>query len=132
TIITNSSMYLNFTDPELYQRSLQVDLKISVRRRALGDKVFEGRIYIIDNQIDPVTRAITVRALLPNDNGELKQGMLMSIDLYANQRESLVISESALVPMGSSNFVFVVELQDDQQVVERRQVTIGQRLHGAV
>ncbi len=132
TINDDSRMKLDFTVPELYLRSLRVDLPISARSRALGDKVFEGRIYSIDNQIDPVTRAITVRALLPNDNGELKQGMLMSIDLYANQRESLVISESALVPMGSSNFVFVVELQDDQQVVERRQVTIGQRLHGAV
>src|SRR5690606_494280 len=100
TINDDSRMKLDFTVPELYLRSLRVDLPISARSRALGDKVFEGRIYSIDNQIDPVTRAITVRALLPNDNGELKQGMLMSIDLYANQRESLVISESALVPMG--------------------------------
>lgn len=132
TLNDDSRMKLDFTVPELYLRSLRVGLPISARGRALGDTVFEGRIYSIDNQIDPTTRAITVRALLPNDNGKLKQGMLMSIDLYANERESLVISEAALVPLGSSNFVFVVQPQDDQLIVERRQITIGQRLHGAV
>ncbi len=132
TLNDDSRMKLDFTVPELYLRSLRVGLPISARSRALGDTVFEGRIYSIDNQIDPTTRAITVRALLPNDNGKLKQGMLMSIDLYANERESLVISEAALVPLGSSNFVFVVQPQDDQLIVERRQITIGQRLHGAV
>ena len=130
TINDDSRMKLDFTVPAIYLRSLQVDLPIMARSRALGDKVFEGKIYSIDNQIDPVTRAITVRALLPNDDRELKQGMLMSINLYANKREALVISEAALVPLGSDNFVFVVQPQGETLTVERRQVTIGQRLRG--
>ena len=132
TINDDSRMKLDFTVPAIYLRSLQVDLPIMARSRALGDKVFEGKIYSIDNQIDPVTRAITVRALLPNDDRELKQGMLMSINLYANKREALVISEAALVPLGSDNFVFVVQPQGETLTVERRQVTIGQRLRGFV
>jgi membrane fusion protein (multidrug efflux system) len=132
TINDDSRMKLDFTVPAIYLRSLQVDLPIMARSRALGDKVFEGKIYSIDNQIDPVTRAITVRALLPNDDRELKQGMLMSINLYANKRKALVISEAALVPLGSDNFVFVVQPQGETLTVERRQVTIGQRLRGFV
>ena len=132
TINDDSRMKLDFTVPAIYLRSLQVDLPIMAKSRALGDKVFEGKIYSIDNQIDPVTRAITVRALLPNDDGELKQGMLMSINLYANKREALVISEAALVPLGSDNFVFVVQPKGNELTVERRQVNIGQRLRGAV
>ena len=132
TINDDSRMKLDFTVPAIYLRSLQVDLPIMAKSRALGDKIFEGKIYSIDNQIDPVTRAITVRALLPNDDRELKQGMLMSINLYANKREALVISEAALVPLGSDNFVFVVQPQGETLTVERRQVTIGQRLRGFV
>lgn len=132
TVNDDSKMKLDFTVPDIYLRSLQVGLPIAARNRALGDNTFNGEIYSIDNQVDPVTRAITVRALLPNESGDLKQGMLMSIELYANKRDALVVSESALVPLGSNNYVFVVQSMGDQTTVDRRQVTIGQRLKGSV
>lgn len=132
TLNDDSKMKLDFTIPAVYLQSLQVGLPIIARSKALADKVFEGKIFSIDNQVDPVTRAITVRALLPNPKAELKQGMLMSVELYSNKRQALVVSESALVPFGSSNFVFVAHPQGEQSVVERRPVTIGQRLHGEV
>lgn len=132
TLNDDSKMKLDFTVPAVYLQSLQVGLPIIARSKALADKLFEGEIFSIDNQVDPVTRAITVRALLPNPDAELKQGMLMSVELYSNKRQALVVSESALVPFGSSNFVFVVSPQDDESIVERRAVIIGQRLHGEV
>lgn len=132
TINDDSKMKLDFTVPAVYLRSLKTGLPIIAKSRDLGDKVVKGEIYSIDNQIDPVTRAITVRALLSNEAGDLKQGMLMGIELYANKRQALVISESALVPLGSNNFVFVITSDDEQTVVDRRQVTTGQRLKGEV
>jgi len=132
TLNDDSKMKLDFTVPSVYLRSLKVGLPIHARSGDLGNKNFQGEVFSIDNQIDYVTRAITVRALLPNDQLELKQGMLMSLELFADQRESLVISESALVPLGSNNYVFVVEKNGDTTTVDRRQVTIGQRLQGAV
>lgn len=132
TLNDDRKMKLDFTVPAVYLQSLQVGLPIIARSKVLADKLFEGEIFSIDNQVDPVTRAITVRALLPNPDAELKQGMLMSVELYSNKRQALVISESALVPFGSNNFVFVATHQDDKTIVERRAVMIGQRLHGAV
>src|SRR5690606_34092206 len=69
---------------------------------------------------------------LDNKAHELKQGMLMQVDLKALPRDALVISESALVPLGSNNFVFVVHQDGDGFVVERKQIHIGERLAGAV
>lgn len=82
----------------------------------------------IDTRIDPVTRTVTVRALLPNDDARLRPGMFMTVILEKNPRDAIVIPEISLVPEGSSKYVFVID--NDQAV--RREVTIGTRLPGTV
>lgn len=132
TLNDDSKMKLDFTVPAVYLRNLHEGLPVVAKSRDLGDKEFAGEIVSIDNQIDEVTRAIKVRALLDNKNHELKQGMLMLVDLKASSRSALVISESALVPQASNNFVFVMTESNGESIVERRQITIGERLPGAV
>lgn len=130
TLNDDSKMKLDFTVPAIYLRSLSVGLPIVAKSGDLGNTIFQGEVFSIDNQIDEVTRSIKVRALLDNKHHELKQGMLMLVDLKAASRDSLVISESALMPLGSNNFVFVLNEADG--TVERRQITIGERLVGSV
>lgn len=132
TLNDDSKMKLDFTVPAIYLRSLAKGLPVVAKSRDLGDKEFQGEVVSIDNQIDEVTRAIKVRALLDNKQHELKQGMLMLVDLKAASRDAVVISESALVPLASNNFVFVLQEAVDGPVVERRQITIGERFPGAV
>lgn len=132
TLNDDSKMKLDFTVPAVYLRSLIVGLPIVAESRDLGGKVFEGEIFSIDNQIDEVTRAIKVRALLDNKSHELKQGMLMQVDLKTSARDAIVISEAALVPLGSNNFIFLLKKDKNGFVVERKQIVIGERLVGAV
>lgn len=132
TLNDDSKMKLDFTVPAVYLRSLSVGLPIVAKSRDLGNKIFQGEVFSIDNRIDEVTRSIKVRALLDNKNHELKQGMLMLVDLKAASRDALVISEAALVPLGSNNFVFVLQEAESIVTVERRQITIGERLTGSV
>ena len=132
TLNDDSKMKLDFTVPGVYLRSLSVGLPIVAKSRDLDNKLFQGEVVSIDNKIDEVTRSIRVRALLDNKDYELKQGMLMLVDLKAAERDALVISESALVPMGSNNFVFVLKEDGAGLSVERRQINIGERLTGSV
>ncbi|MDF3012790.1 MAG: efflux transporter periplasmic adaptor subunit [Cellvibrio sp.] len=132
TLNDDSKMKLDFTVPGVYLRSLSVGLPIVAKSRDLGNKVFHGEVVSIDNQIDEVTRSIRVRALLDNKDYELRQGMLMLVDLKAAARDALVISESALVPLGSNNFVYLLKEAGTDMSVERRQITIGERLAGSV
>ena len=132
TLNDDSVMKLDFTVPAIYLRSLSLNLPIVARSRDLDGREFTGTVYSIDNQIDEITRSIKVRALLDNKNHELKQGMLMLVDLRAGARDAVVVSESALVPLGSNNFVFVVVEEQGKTIVQRRQVTIGERLAGSV
>jgi membrane fusion protein, multidrug efflux system len=132
TLNDDSQMKLDFAVPSIHLRHLRVGLPIEARSRALGDHVFTGEVYSIDNRIDPVTRSITVRALLPNDEQLLKQGLLMSVTLSTRERDAVMISESALVTTGSNHHVFVVQGDEDKWRAERVDVTIGQRTVGRV
>lgn len=132
TLNDDNKMKLDFTVPAVYMRNLAQGLPIVAKSRDLGDKVFNGQIFSIDNQIDEATRSIRVRAMLDNKDHELKQGMLMQVELYAAPRDAVLISESALVPLGSNNFVFVLKEEAGAWTVERRKIQIGERLPGAV
>jgi membrane fusion protein (multidrug efflux system) len=133
TLNDDSKMKLDFTVPSLYLTSLSNGLNVRAKSRDLNNKVLIGKVASVDNQIDPVTRAIKVRAILENPEHELKQGMLMEVTLQTKERQSLVISEAALMPLASNNFVFVVkESADKKLLVERKKIEIGQRLIGSV
>jgi len=136
TLNDDSRMKLDFTVPAIYLRSLRIGLPIEAQSNDLGNKIFKGKIFSLDNQIDEATRSIKVRAILDNPNHELQQGLLMTVVAHADIRKALVISESALVPMGSNNFVFVLKPNKTEGVApwiaEKRQIYIGQRYKGLV
>lgn len=132
TINDDSRMKLDFTVPAIYMADLQLGLPIRASSRVFPDEVFTGEVYSIDNQVDPVTRAITVRALLPNEERRLKQGLLMNVELSTREREALMISEAAIVTTGSEHTVFVVADKDGEWQAEERSVSIGQRQVGEV
>ncbi|MFN3627227.1 MAG: efflux RND transporter periplasmic adaptor subunit, partial [Parvibaculum sp.] len=58
----------------------------------------------------------------------LKPGLLMTVQLLKNPRRAVVVPEEALVPVGTSNFVFVIE----DNTASRREVKIGARRPGDV
>lgn len=132
TLNDDSQMKLDFTLPAVHMRSVEKGLEITARSRGLGDRVFEGEVYSIDNQVNPVTRSIVVRALLPNDEGLLKQGLLMRVELFSREREAIVISEAALMSEGREHYVYVVEGNEGDYRAQKRTVTLGQRYPGRV
>ena len=71
---------------------------------------------------------MTVRAIVPNDDGLLKPGMFMNVRLSRGAADVLVVPEEALLPEQGDVFVYVV--QDGKAV--KRKITTGQRSVGAV
>lgn len=132
TLTDDSRMKLDFTVPAVFLPSLKSGLPIVATTRAFREREFVGRVSSIDNQVDPVTRAIAVRALLPNGDRALKQGMLMQIELFMNEREALVIPEEALLPEGRDNYVLVAVEREGNVIAEKREVIIASRRYGEV
>jgi membrane fusion protein (multidrug efflux system) len=132
TLDDDSVMKLDFTVPAIHLSTLATGLPIEASSPAFAGRVFKGKVSSIGSRIDPVTRSIVVRAILPNPDRLLKPGLLMSVDLLKNPRQALVIPEEALISSGREKFVLVVDLSADPTVVQQRKVTTGGRRPGDI
>jgi membrane fusion protein (multidrug efflux system) len=132
TVITTlddvSVIKLDFSVPETFLTVIREGMRIQANSIVYPDRVFEGTVSSIDTRLDPVSRAVRVRAIMPNTEGALKPGMFLTVDLQRDRGEVLVAPEQAIVPEGSQQFVYVV--LDGK--VEKRAVTIGRRIPGFV
>lgn len=132
TLDNDETMKLDLSVPSLFLSSLTPGLGVSATTSAYGEQEFSGQVHSIDSRVDPVTRSLVVRVLLPNRERLLKPGMLMQVSLRKNPRLSLVIPEAALVPAGREQFVFVAVPDATQHKVEKRRIGIGSRRPGEV
>lgn len=132
TLTDDSKMKLDFSVPSVFISTLTKGLNVEGKSRAYDEQTFSGTVASINNQVDPVTRTITVRALLPNPDGLLKQGMLMQLSLDVNPRDAIVIPEAALMPESDRNFVMLARQKDGAYLAERKQVQIRGRRFGEV
>jgi membrane fusion protein, multidrug efflux system len=123
-----SSVRLDFTVPESFLGVLTPGLEISARSVAFEGREFGGEVATINTRVDPVTRAVTIRADLPNDDGLLKPGMFLTVRLAGQTRPRIIIPEAALVPEGDRQHVYLV--RDER--AWRTDVTVGRRLLGEV
>lgn len=123
-----SIIKVDFSVPETYLSALAQGQKIVAKTAAYPDTTFTGIVRTIDTRVDPVTRAIVVRAEMPNESGLLRPGMLMTVELIKNRRRSITLPEETLVPMAERQFVFVVK----DGKAEQRWVEIGSRRPGEV
>src|SRR5690606_17786595 len=77
-----SVIKLDFTIPETYLSVVAPGQIIRARSAAWPEREFEGRVVTVDSRVDPVTRAVTVRAELPNPDRLLRPGMLLPLRLF--------------------------------------------------
>jgi len=128
TLDDTSVMKLDFAVPETFVAVVEPGLPVAATSVAYPGRSFEGKVVSVDSRVDPVSRSVTVRAEIPNQEGLLKPGMFLAVRLSRPPTPALVVPESALVPERGSVFVFVVQ----DGVATRRQVTVGRREPGRV
>jgi len=128
TLDDTRTVKLDFTIPETFLSVVQPGLEIAARSVAYPDETFRGTVSGVDSRVDPATRAVTVRALLPNKAGLLKPGMFLTVRLSRGAIDALLVPEEALVPEQGDVFVYVVK---DGQAAKRK-VRIGERRVGDV
>ena len=119
---------VDFSIAEKHLPSVRLKQKVEATSIAYPDLTFEGVISHIATRVDPTTRAIQVRAIVSNPELLLRPGMLLQMTVEKKVSQSLVIPESALVPVNDDQFVYVVE----DGKVKRTKVTLGERKPGEV
>lgn len=121
------SVDLDFTVPERFLSGLERDLPIDARATAFPDEVFVGAIADIDSRVDPITRAVTVRARLPNPDARLRPGMLLAVEIRRDERESPAVPEVAVMRDGERASVFGIDETGDGARAVSRGVALGAR-----
>lgn len=120
---------LDFAVPETQIAALASGQLVQARSAAYPERGFEGKVESIDSRVDPSTRAVTVRALVPNPDALLKPGMLLNVQVSARSRQALAVPELALVPIGTRQLAYRVGPDDVAHQVE---VKLGTRRGGMV
>ena len=132
TIDDDSSMKLDFSIPSTFLSTIRLGLPIEAKADAFGERSFTGEVTGIDSRVDPVTRSVTVRAVIPNKDGVLKSGILMMVEILKNRRQAVVVPEQAVIARKRETRVFVVDTKNEGPKAQSRLVELGTRLDGKV
>ena len=129
TVVTEDPMRVLFS---VTQRELLEARKESggaaglvVQLRLADDSIYseKGKLDFIDVTVDSKTDGQVVRALFPNKNETLTDGMTVRVILEAEKPPTVIaISQAAVALDQSGSYVFVV---NDKNVVEQRRVKTG-------
>jgi membrane fusion protein, multidrug efflux system len=126
TIDDISTIKLDFTVPEAFLGSMTQGARVIAQSVSYPGRSFEGVVKTVGSRIDPITRAATVRALVPNKDHALRPGMLLTVQVLTTQRLALVVPESAVFQVQNRAYVYKVE----DFVAHQQQVEVGGRHFG--
>ena len=119
----------DFRVPEVFLSQVKAGQVLQVTMDALPDRTWPGQVYAINPLVDANGRAIAIRAQVPNADGKLRPGMFARVRLLTSEaRDSLMIPEESIFPVGDDKFVYKVV---DGRAM-RQKVDIGLRREGKV
>ncbi len=120
---------LNVWLPERHLGRVQRGQPVAVGVAAYPDREFEGVVIFVGPAVDPSTRQFLVKAIVPNQEQELRPGLFATATVTVGERvERPVVPEEALVATRRGYMVFVVA----EGRAVGREVETGLRYEGIV
>lgn len=132
TLQDDSSMKLDFGIPSIYINHIKPNVELTAKSSSFPNKIFTGKIEGIDNKINPETRSMMARAIIDNQSGILKSGLLMNVKIKTNPRQGIIIPEEALISQGKKNYVYTIINSEQKLKAKKQEVVIGSRTEGNV
>ncbi|MDP2033022.1 MAG: efflux RND transporter periplasmic adaptor subunit [Polaromonas sp.] len=139
TLVSVSPIYASFdADEQVVARALK-DVSSGGERRleripvqmgtaASSDTPFEGRLQLVDNQVDAKSGTVRARAVFDNKDGQLMPGQFARIRMgQATQATALLVNERAVGTDQNKKYVLVV---GSGNKAEYREVTLGASVNG--
>jgi membrane fusion protein, multidrug efflux system len=113
------------TVPEQFVADVKVGQPVSFSVDAFSGRAFDGRVRYVSPSLRAEQRALTVEAVVPNSNGELKPGMFATALIQQpNKVQAVLVPTAAVRVVSGTSRVFVIA--GDR--AEERLVTTGQVL----
>ena len=86
---------------------------------AYPDTVFTGKVDKVNQVLDPVTKVMKVKIVLPNKGGLLKPEMFANILICNSEgKKGLAVPSSAVISENGRNYVVLFNSRDDVKVQE--------------
>nr|WP_216863965.1 efflux RND transporter periplasmic adaptor subunit [Polynucleobacter sp. MWH-Creno-3A4] len=97
--------------PIMLENQLDGDaMAVKVTVGESGQKTYNGKVLVIDNQVDPSIAAVRVKAQIPNDDKTLLPGQFARVSLIANTlKDALSIPSQAVVINPRGKLVYVID-----------------------
>jgi membrane fusion protein (multidrug efflux system) len=129
TLVDTSRLRLRFKVSERESLQAREGDSVGFRVGALGDRVFQARIYHVGETADPATRQVEVLAWVANP-GVLKPGFFAEVTLATESRKGAVVVPEGAVQASERGFVVYAV---DAGRARLRPIQLGQRTEdGAV
>lgn len=109
---TLDPIYLDFSVPEQKLSHIRVGHKVAATTDAYPDKVFEGKISVINPEVDTSTLNVKVRVELKNPQRLLLPGMYATVDMVTGSPErEITLPQTAITYNPYGNIAYLVEQQ---------------------
>ena len=117
---------------DIYEKDLAVAKSgepAQVTLNAYPNEKWTGRVSVVSSAVDPVTRTLHLRVVLPNADLRIKPAMYGSIRLVRSTTQGIELPAAAVVREGNDAYVFVAEGNGRYQ---RRDVKLGRSVDGSL
>jgi membrane fusion protein (multidrug efflux system) len=124
-VVRITPLRIELTVPEQFVADVKVGQPVSFSVDAFSGRTFEGKVGYVSPSLRADQRALTVEAVVPNSNGELKPGMFATALIQQPNKVQAVLAPSKAVRVvAGTSRVFVIAGDH----VDERIVTTGQAL----
>jgi membrane fusion protein (multidrug efflux system) len=128
TMLGPNTAITSIDDISTIKLDFTLGAKVIAKGVSFPDRDFEGTVRTVGSRVDPVTRAITVRAHIENADRALRPGMLLTVAVVTAERTALVVPEGSVFQVQNRAYVYRV----DGETVHQQQIEIGGRRFGVV
>ena len=127
TIYDFKTLKVEASAPEAYVGKIKIGDTVNIKVNS-SDKVYLGKVYVIDPYVDEKTRTFKIISKIENKK-ELKPGMMAKKIINFESKESFVVPESSLIPIDNQTFIYVI---GDENILKKVEVFTGRRFDGKV
>jgi len=124
-VVRITPLRIELTVPEQFVADVTVGQPVSFSVDAFPGRTFDGKVGYVSPSLRADQRALTVEAIVPNSNGELKPGMFATALIQQPKRvQAVMVPSVAVRVLAGTSRVFVIAGDH----VDERIVTTGQTL----
>ena len=117
---------------DIYEKDLaatKTGEQAQITLNAYPDQHWAGRVSVVSDAVDPATRTLHVRVILPNADGRIKPGLFGAIRLLRSSAQGILVPSAAVLREGDTSYIFVSK--GDGRFV-RNTVKLGRAVDGSL